>query len=193
MQNKNPNKGCNGAQSGSNCVIWTGQDIPALGISKGETISEVVCTLATQIVNLATPLDLSSVSLQCLIDNLGVQEPVERTVGTLLQIAFDSDCTLKTLIDAINANLDNQNPPLTLNLGCLATFDTYGNPQPYTEQSVLQTLINTACGNQTTVAALSGTVQSLQAEITALQAIKPYAEPVLTSCLYSGRQTSDAL
>lgn len=193
MQNKAANKGCKGAQSGSNCVIWTGQPIPALGIEQGDTMSEIVCTLATQIVDLSAPLDLTSVSIQCLIDNLGASEPATRTVASLLQVVIDSNCNLYQMLQAAIATINNETPVLTLNLGCLATYDVYGNPLPYTEASVLQTLLNTACGTQTTLNALSGTVTALQASVSALQAVKPYTEPTLTSCLYSGRQTSDAL
>lgn len=193
MQSKSTSSGCNGPKQGSTCVIWTGADIPALGIQKGESITDIVCTLAQQIINVTAPLDLSTVSIQCLKDQLNIDEPVERTIANMLQIAYDSSCDLKTLIDAINAKLSNQTPTLVLNLGCLATFDVYGNPLPYNEQSVLQTLINEACGDRATIAAISGTLQALQADVDALEAVPQYTEPTLSSCLFSGRKTSDAL
>lgn len=193
MQDKSTSSGCNGPKQGSNCVIWTGADIPALGIQKGESITDIVCTIAQQVVTLAAPLDLSTVSIQCLKDQLNISEPVERTIANLFQIAYDSDCSLKTLIDALNAKLSNQTPTLVLNLGCLATFDIYGNPLPYNEQSVLQTLLTTACGQQNTITTLSGTVNNIQAEVDALQAVPVYTEPLLSSCLFSNRRTSDAL
>lgn len=193
MQNKSTSSGCNGAQQGSNCVIWTGQPIPALGIEKGENITDIVCSIASQVVALATPLDLSTVSIQCLIDQLGVDEPVERTIANMLQIAYDSSCDLKSLVDQINAKLSGGTSTLTLNLGCLTTFDVYGNPLPYNEQSVLQTLITTACGQSATISSISGTLQVQQAAITALQNIPQYIEPTLTSCLFTNRKTSDAL
>ncbi len=193
MQNKSTSSGCNGARQGSTCVIWTGQPIPALGIEKGDSITDILCTIATQIVDLTSPLDLSTISIQCLKDQLNIDEPVERTIANMLQIAYDSSCDLKTLIDAINARLSNQGATLVLNLGCLTTFDVYGNPLPYNEQSVLQTLINTACGQQTTITAISGTLGAMQADIDALEAIPQYTEPLLSSCLFTSRKTSDAL
>lgn len=193
MKNKQTNSGCNGAKQGSNCVIWTGQAIPALDIEKGDSITDIVCTIAQQVVTLAAPLDLSTVSIQCLIDNLDITEPAERTIANMLQIAYDSNCNLNDAVEAINAKLSNTTPALVLNLGCLATFDVYGNPLPYNEQSVLQTLINTACGQTATIAGISGTVQSIQAAVAALQAIPQYTEPSLSSCLYSATKTSSAL
>lgn len=193
MQSKTSNSGCNGAKQGSNCVIWTGQSIPALGIEKGDSITDIVCTIAQQVVTLAAPLDLSTVSIQCLIDNLNISEPAERTIANMLQIAYDSSCNLNDAVEAINAKLSNTTPSLVLNLGCLATFDVYGNPLPYNEQSVLQTLINTACGQASTIAGISGTVQTIQAAVTALQAIPQYTEPLLSSCIYSATKTSSAL
>lgn len=193
MQNKSTSSGCNGPKQGSTCVIWTGQAIPALGIEKGDSITDIVCTIAQQVVNLATPLDLSTITIQCLKDNLNIDEPVERTIANMLQIAYDSSCTLKELIDAINAKLSNSASSLTLNLGCLATFDVYGNPLPYDEQSVLQLLLTTVCGQQTTIATISGTVAAIQVDVNALKAIPQYAEPTLSSCLFTNRKTSDAL
>lgn len=193
MQNKATSSGCNGPQQGSSCVIWTGQDIPALGIERGDKLTDMLCTVVQKLVDVAAPEDLSTISLQCLKDQLNVTEPVERTIAILFQIAFDTDCNLKTLIDAINAKLSNDSVPLVLNLGCLATFDVYGNPLPYNEQSVLQTLINTACGQQATIAGVSGAVQVLQASVTALQAVPQYVEPTLSSCIFSGQKTSDAV
>lgn len=195
MQNKTSNSGCNGAKQGSNCVIWTGQPIPALGIEKGDSMTDITCTIAQQVVKLAAPLDLSTVSIQCLIDNLDVTEPIERTVATMLQIAYDSTCNLEETVQGILAQLANQSAAnsLTLNLACLATFDVYGNALAYTEQSVLQTLITTLCSQATTITGLSGNIQSLTASVTALQAIPQYTEPLLSSCLYSGTKTSSAL
>lgn len=191
MQNKSTSSGCNGAKQGSNCVIWTGSDIPALGIVKGESVTDIVCTIATQLVGLTTPLDLSTVSIQCLKDQLNINEPVERTIATLLQIAFDSSCDLKTLIDGINAKLTNSTPSLVLDLKCLGSTDIYGNPLPYNEQSVLQGLINTVCGLSTTVTSLSGNLTNLQNQVNALPA--PYTEPTLSSCLFNSRKSSDAI
>lgn len=195
MQNKTSNSGCNGARQGSTCVVWTGQPIPALGIEKGDSMTDITCTIAQQIVALAAPLDLSTVSIQCLIDNLDATEPVQRTVATMLQIAYDSTCTLNDTVEGIIAQLDSQNTAsnLALNLGCLATFDTYGNVLPYSEQSVLQSLINTGCSQATTITGLSGNIQTLTASVAALQAIPQYTEPVLSSCLYSSTKTSSAL
>lgn len=194
MNTKNTSSGCNGLQQGSNCVIWSGQNIPALGISKGDNITQALCAIATSIAEIAAPLDVSNVSLQCLKDQLDVEEPLERSIATMLQIAYDSECTLKTLIDKIAAKLDaTSTNTLTLNLGCLASFDQYGNPLPYDEQSVLQLLLNTACSQKSTIASLSGDITEINQEIADLQAVPVYKEPVLNSCLFSGKTTSDAV
>lgn len=195
MQQKTNNSGCNGAKQGTNCVIWTGQPIPALGIDKGDSMTDITCVIAQQIVALAAPLDLSTVSIQCLIDNLSATEPVSRTVATMLQIAYDSTCTLNETVEGVVAQIANITTVTTpvLNLGCLATFDTYGNVLPYTTQSVLQSLITTLCGQSVTIAGLSGNIQTLTASVAALQAVPQYTEPVLSSCLYSATKTSSAL
>jgi len=193
MQNKNSSTGCNGASQGSDCVIWTGRDIPALGIEKGDNVTSIICTIAQQVETLAAPLDLSTVSIQCIIDKLDMDEPVQRSIANMLQISYDSSCKLKDMIDAINAKLSNNTSSLTLDLKCLTTYDTYGNPLPYDEKSVLQTLINTACSNISAINAVSGTLITLDNRVKVLEAIPQYQEPSLNSCIFTNRKTSDAV
>lgn len=193
MQKKNNSAGCNGPSQGSDCVIWTGKDIPALGIEKGDSVSAIVCTLAQQIETLAAPLDLTTVSIQCIIDKLSADEPVIRSIANMLQISYDSSCKLKDMIDAINAKLNNSGSSIVLDLKCLTTYDTYGNPLPYDEKSVLQTLINTACSNITSINAIGGTLTTLDNRVKALEDIPAYQEPSLNSCIFTGRKTSEAV
>ena len=47
----------------SNCVIWQGPNLPCLQLCTGDTISDVVYKLATQVCDLSTTLNLSTVDL----------------------------------------------------------------------------------------------------------------------------------
>lgn len=176
----------------SKCVQWTGCDIPCLGIKNGDYLDDIIFTIVNKICILSAPLDLSTVNIQCLIDKLGVEEPSDRSLAIMLQIMVDSVCSLKDAIDAINAIINQQEPPLVLDLKCLTQYDPFGQPLPYTLSTVLQSLLNELCDLKDLTDYLSGVVVDLQNQINNLT-LTPYEEPLLTSCLYVNKPTSQAL
>lgn len=176
----------------SKCVQWTGCDIPCLGISNGDYLDEVIFTIVNKLCILSEPLDLSTLNLQCLIDKLGASEPSDRSLVLILQLIIDNECKLKDLIDAINAIINQEDPPLVLDLKCLTQYDPFGQPLPYTLSTVLQSLLNEVCDLKDIVDYLSGKVVDLQNQIDNLT-LSPYEEPLLTSCLYVNKPTSQAL
>ena len=181
MKNKNiKDFGC--VKSFPQCIQWNLGDIEVLGIKNGDYLDEIVWAIACKIKELSDPLDVSSVSIQCILDKLDATEPATKTIQTILQLLIDNECKLKDLIDALQEQLNGNSATLVLNLRCLAENDAYGNPLPYNEQSVLQMLINELCDLKTTVIYLSGKVIDLQNQIDNLTV---YTEPLLTSCLYS--------
>lgn len=50
----------------SNCVIWQGPNIPCIKLCTGDTVSDVVFKLATEICNILDTLDISNYDLACL-------------------------------------------------------------------------------------------------------------------------------
>ena len=56
----------------SNCVIWQGPDIPCINLCKGDTISDVVAALATELCSILDTLNIDNYDLTCFgIDNCG--------------------------------------------------------------------------------------------------------------------------
>ena len=72
----------------SNCVIWQGPDISCLKLCKGDTVSEVVYKLATELCDIMTTLNITSYDLTCL--NLGSCEP--KDFQELIQLLIDKIC-----------------------------------------------------------------------------------------------------
>lgn len=169
------------------CIQWNLGDIPSLGIVNGDFLDEIVYAIANKLCDLLNPLDLSSVSVQCLIDKLNAVEPNPKTIQTVLQLVIDNECKLKDLIDNLQDQINNSNPTLNLNLKCLAQFDSFGNPLPYNEQTVLQSLIDELCVLKATVAYLGGKVIDLQNQIDNLN-ITPYQLPTVSTCISSGKR-----
>lgn len=174
------------------CIQWDLPAIPCLGIETGDTLDEITFAITKKICELSSPLDLSNVSVQCLVDKLNAVEPLNKTIPTYLQLIIDNECKLSDLITAIQNQIDDIiNPSLVLDLKCLNVNDSFGNPLPYTIQTVLQSLITEACNIRNQIAGLNGSITDLQQQIDALPA--PYTEPLLTSCVYTARPTSTAL
>lgn len=57
-------KGCN--YTSSDCVIWQGPDIPCIKLCNGDSVSDVVFKLATELCDVLATLDISTYDISCL-------------------------------------------------------------------------------------------------------------------------------
>lgn len=94
----NDNPGCNPISS--NCVIWQGPDIPCIKLCKGDTVSEVVYKLATELCDVLTQLDVSTYDLSC----LNLTDCAPKDFHALIQLLIDKICALN---DCCNNTGDN--------------------------------------------------------------------------------------
>jgi|SRR6478609_538618 len=176
----------------STCIEWQGGDIACLNIKNGDCLNKVVTIIAEKVCELADPLDLSELSLTCLVDKLGATEPASRSLLNILQLIIDNECYLKDLIDELAESINSGTPPLTLDLKCLAQYDSFGNLLPYDTTTVLQSLINELCDQKQDITELSGRVTQLQLDFDNLD-IEPYIEPPITTCLFTAKPVSQAV
>lgn len=120
----------------SNCVIYQGDAIPALGICRGDTITEVMAVIIDELQNAldGTSITLSSLTYNCsfITEQLAGKN---KTLANLMQVLFDSSCTLKELIDDINNTL---NSAQSYDTDCIT-------PTSSTTQGVIQGIINKLC------------------------------------------------
>ena len=49
----------------SNCVIWQGPDIPCIKLCTGDTVSDVIFKLATELCTIIDQLNVSNYDLSC--------------------------------------------------------------------------------------------------------------------------------
>lgn len=182
MKKKNKQE-YNCVKSFPQCIQWNLGDIPSLGIVNGDYLDTMIYAIVDKLCELSDPLDLSTLSLQCLIDKLNNTEPVPRTIQTVFQLLIDNECTLKDLIDNLQDQInDIKDDNLILDLKCLAQFDVFGNPLPYDLKSVLQSLINELCILKEQVAYLNIVVVDLQTQINNIN-VTPYTLPIITTCV----------
>ncbi len=173
------NSGCPEALS-SNCVVWTGDNIPCLDISYGDRISEVVCAIANKICNICKDIDMSQLDLSCLID-ICEGCPEDRSVKTILQLLLDNQCKLHDLITGSGG--DSTCCTITVNMKCLKKFDDFGNEIPQDLNAALQSIINEVCADRTILITLQNEIDDLQNQIDNLPDPTPYVEPNITTCI----------
>ena len=163
------------------CVRYTGFNIPALGISNGDTLASVELQISTFIIDLSTgngiipvinPADLCSLVSSFL--------PVsgDITLNDVISALIRSICALKTSVTAIESTLTTLNANYTI--GCLtgvtASSDTH---------DILQAAINKLCSTATDLTALTIDVDTNYVKLVDLNAlIQAYLDSIAPSNLY---------
>jgi hypothetical protein len=87
-------EGC--VTTSSNCVIWQGPDITCINLCKGDTVSDVVAKLATELCEVLEYVNVSAYDLSCL--DLSVQPT---TFEQLMQLIITRICNIQTEVDNI--------------------------------------------------------------------------------------------
>ena len=80
----------------SNCVIWAGPNIPCIKLCTGDTISDVVYKLATELCTLLDQTNVTTYDLSCF--NLAACPP--STFDQLIQLLIDKICALENITPA---------------------------------------------------------------------------------------------
>lgn len=107
-------QGCNPVSS--NCVVWQGPDLDCIGLCKGDTISDVVAKMATELCDLVEMFDLGNFDFTCL--NIPSSE-TPSDMGGLIQILIDRICALEG-IDPGTPGLPGSDCPQN----CIVPIDT---------------------------------------------------------------------
>lgn len=95
----------------SNCVVWQGPDIACIKLCKGDTVSDVVAKLATELCAILDALDVQNYDLSCF--NITACGP--QNFQQLVQFLIDQICALQ--------NVTPVAPPTTGCPDCLITVD----------------------------------------------------------------------
>jgi hypothetical protein len=82
----------------SNCVIWQGPDIPCIKLCTGDTISDVIFKLATELCTIIDTLNVSNYDLSCF--NLTACAPND--FQALIQFLIEQICATETQVTIIS-------------------------------------------------------------------------------------------
>jgi hypothetical protein len=80
------NKPC--SPTSSNCVIWSGRNLPCINLCTGDTVTDVIEKLATELCTIMDQLDISNYDLRCF--NITACPP--STFAELLQFLIEQIC-----------------------------------------------------------------------------------------------------
>lgn len=182
----NDDKGCN--YTSSNCVIWQGPDIDCIKLCKGDSVSEVVFKLATELCKVMDTLDISNYDLSCF--NLTTCKPDD--FEQLIQFLIGRICKLEKCTGCV-PDCDGNSTPTTTptpDTGCpdcivnIAPCFYYTNPLGDTVTSMqlkdyVIAIGNLLCSKVGSIATLQGIVTDHGARISALETAPPPVAPVL--------------
>lgn len=144
----------------SNCVIWSGPDLDCIKLCTGDTISDVVAKLATELCAVLDTLNVSNYDLACL--NLNTCAPSD--FEQLIQLLIDKVCALE------NVPVNPTNPPST---GCPTNciVSTKGCLIGQDEPDGEDTLINYIQSIATRLCSLISEVGVIQSELDVVDAL----------------------
>ena len=173
----------------SNCVIWQGPDIPCIKICNGDTVSDIVYQLGTELCTIMEQLNVSNYDLSCF--NLTACPPED--FQALIQLLINKICEANgVVVDTPKSS------------GCpdcvVVVADCFIQGTATTMQLVdyVQMIANRVCSiileidsinNQIDV--INNTLNDLQVQI---DNIPPYELPSFTvDCILTGDQPLDAI
>jgi|688.fasta_scaffold03361_12 hypothetical protein len=177
----------------SNCVVWQGPDIPCLNLCNGDTVSDVVYKVATDLCTIKSTLDLTNLDLACLVTfcSSANPAPTTKTLSAVLDFIVRKICCLEDLIPAAGGTPYTE-PTLPLPT-CLQYVDG-GTGLTVTQlihnQYTLR-IANQYCSLKATVDSHATTLTSHNARITALENITAPSLPTVTpNCILPSTPTA---
>lgn len=151
----------------SNCVIWQGPTIPCIKLCTGDTVSDVIHKLATELCNIMDLLDVNGYDLSC-FDLVGCKPS---NIQELIQFLIDRICAIET----VDAGLVAGAAVGTKSTGAdtlitVAPCFIVGTTTVMTIAEYAIAMGNAICGLILQIDALNLQVTSLDIRVTALEA-----------------------
>lgn len=166
------------------CVKYTGYNIPALGISNGDTLAEVELRITTFIIDLSTGVGIIPVidpNDLCALVSGFLPVSGDITLNDVISALLQSICDLKTNVDAIDSTLTTLNADYTI--GCLTGVTSSSDTH-----DILQAAINKLCLTAADLTALQLNVSTNYVELSDLNTlIQAYLDSIAPSSLQKNK------
>jgi hypothetical protein len=156
----------------SNCVIWQGPDIPCIKLCAGDTISDVIFKLATELCTVLDTLNVTNYDLSCF--NLTACGPND--FQALIQFLIEQICALQTEVTILS---DPATSPVGTNkstgstgadaLVTVAPCFVVGGVTVMTVSAYAQAIGTRVCSLVTQISTIESNITSLDVRVTALE------------------------
>jgi hypothetical protein len=152
----------------SNCVIWQGPDIPCIKLCTGDTVSDIVFKLATELCTIMDTLDIKNYDLSCF--DLAVCPP--DTFQELIQFLIEQICSLQGLTPGTDGTKSTCPDCVVSVAPCLRNTDP---SLPATMQLVdyVQLLANKICTLIDQVSIINSQITNIDNRVTVLENTPP--------------------
>jgi hypothetical protein len=172
-------EGCNPISS--NCVIWQGPNIPCLSLCTGDSVSDVVAKLASELCTIIDELKISAYDLSC----FDPMCPTPTSFQAMIQLLIDKVCALYN-IDPTTSIAGC--PDCEVNVAtCLITKDNLGNDITTLQLKDYVILIgNKICTILTDIASQGTAIADLETRVTFIEdncCNQSNVPTVATSCI----------
>lgn len=170
----------------SNCVIWQGPDIPCIKLCTGDTISDVVFKLATELCAVLDTLNVTNYDLSCF--NLTACGPND--FQALIQFLIDQICALQNTTTTTTTTTDTTKSET---LVTVAPCFVVGSVTVMTVSQYAQAIGEKVCSLVTQISAINTSIANLDIRVTALESapVPTFTLPsIIVDCSLSTSVTS---
>lgn len=115
----------------SNCIVWQGNDLPCIGLCRGDSISDVTYKLAEEICSIKNNFNLTDVDLECILKICTATPEPAKTIGNILNLIINKVCCLSDIVNSIDLN-----GPDEVEVQLASCFKPFLNPQGVPLQSL---------------------------------------------------------
>jgi hypothetical protein len=165
IKSNNTQQGCNPISS--NCVVWQGPNIPCINLCTGDSVSDVVAKMATELCDITSQTDISLLDLSC----FNPLYPTPQNFRDVMQIILNKICALEngTSTDGVNTAGCPSDCEIAV-APCLQYSDNLGNTVtslPIKDYVIL--IGNRICTILTSIANLQTQIDALDTRVTNLE------------------------
>jgi hypothetical protein len=156
----------------SNCVIWQGPDIPCIKLCTGDTVSDVVFKLATELCTIMDTLKITNYDLSCF--NLAACPPQD--FQELIQFLINKICELEGL-PTIRDNPTSTCPDCVVNVASCFVVGTQTTMQLV---DYVRMIGERVCALVNEIIDLQNQINNLDIRVTVLESAPPPVTPTPT-------------
>lgn len=153
------NKPC--SPTSSNCVIWSGRNLPCINLCTGDTVTDVIEKLATELCTIMDQLDINNYDLSCF--NITACPP--SSFAELLQFLIEQICASQG-VSTTGKSLSSGCPDCVVTMApCFIT----GTQTTMQLVDYVNVIANRICSISSTITAMQAQIADLDVRVTILE------------------------